>query len=107
VIDAVAAGADAAIPAIAVSDTIKVVDAAGTVVATPDRATLVAVQTPQAFRADVLRKAHASGSEGTDDAALVEAIGCRVVTVAGEPANRKITDRSDLDWAAGQIEVGG
>ena len=82
-------------------------DAEGTVVATPDRATLVAVQTPQAFRADVLRKAHASGSDGTDDAALVEAIGCRVVTVAGEPTNRKITDRADLEWAAGQIGVGG
>ena len=107
VIEAVAAGADAAVPAIAVSDTIKVVDAEGTVVATPDRATLVAVQTPQAFRADVLRKAHASGSDGTDDAALVEAIGCRVVTVAGEPTNRKITDRADLEWAAGQIGVGG
>jgi 2-C-methyl-D-erythritol 4-phosphate cytidylyltransferase len=107
VIAAVVAGADAAIPAIAVSDTIKIVDHEGAVVATPDRSTLVAVQTPQAFRADVLRKAHASGSEGTDDAALVEAIGCRVVTVAGDAANRKITDRADLEWAAGQIEVGG
>jgi 2-C-methyl-D-erythritol 4-phosphate cytidylyltransferase len=107
VIAAVVAGADAAIPAIAVSDTIKVVDHEGTVVATPDRSTLVAVQTPQAFRADVLRKAHATGSEGTDDAALVEAIGCRVVTVAGDAVNRKITDRADLEWAAGQIEVGG
>ena len=107
VIEAVEAGADAAIPAIAVSDTIKVVDAEGAVVATPDRATLVAVQTPQAFRADVLRKAHALGSEGTDDAALVEAIGCRVVTVAGDPVNRKITDRADLEWASRQIEVAG
>jgi hypothetical protein len=43
------------------------------VVATPDRRRLVAVQTPQAFRADVLRRAHAGGAEGTDDAALVEA----------------------------------
>lgn len=106
VIDAVLCGADGAVPAIPVSDTIKVVDADGTVLATPDRATLVAVQTPQAFRADVLRAAHAGGGEGTDDAALVEAIGGRVVTVPGDPRNRKITDRADLEWVAGQVEVG-
>ena len=67
--------------------------------ATPDRSSLVAVQTPQAFRADVLRRAHASGAEGTDDAALVERAGGRVVTVPGEPWNRKITGPDDLDWA--------
>jgi 2-C-methyl-D-erythritol 4-phosphate cytidylyltransferase len=99
VIEAVAAGADAAIPGVAVVDTIKVVDAGGVVVSTPDRASLVAVQTPQAFRASVLRAAHAAGGEGTDDAALVEAMGGRVVVVAGEAANRKITDPADLDWA--------
>jgi 2-C-methyl-D-erythritol 4-phosphate cytidylyltransferase len=99
VIDAVRAGADGAVPAIAVSDTIKIVDAEGTVVDTPDRSTLVAVQTPQAFRADMLRKAHAEGGEGTDDASLVEAIGGRVVTVPGDVNNRKITDRADLEWA--------
>ena len=64
VVAAVRAGADGAVPAVPVTDTIKVVDAAGTVVATPDRATLVAVQTPQAFRADVLRRAHAVGRRG-------------------------------------------
>jgi 2-C-methyl-D-erythritol 4-phosphate cytidylyltransferase len=105
VIDAVRAGADGAVPAVPVTDTIKVVDADGAVVATPDRATLVAVQTPQAFRAGMLRAAHAHGGEGTDDAALVEAIGGRVVTVAGEPGNRKITDRDDLAWAGEQIRA--
>ena len=67
-----------------VSDTIKVVDRRRRR-SSPRRiaSTLVAVQTPQAFRADMLRKAHAEGGEGTDDAALVEAIGGRVVTVAG------------------------
>jgi 2-C-methyl-D-erythritol 4-phosphate cytidylyltransferase len=99
VVEAVRAGADGAVPAIPVTDTIKVVDAAGRVVATPDRATLVAVQTPQAFRADVLRRAHESGAEGTDDAALVEAVGGTVVTVPGEVTNAKITDRADLDRA--------
>jgi 2-C-methyl-D-erythritol 4-phosphate cytidylyltransferase len=99
VIDAVRAGADGAVPAVTVADTIKEVDGAGVVVATPDRSRLVAVQTPQAFRADVLRRAHAGGAEGTDDAALVEAAGGRVVTVPGDPANRKITEPADLDWA--------
>jgi 2-C-methyl-D-erythritol 4-phosphate cytidylyltransferase len=99
VIGAVRDGADAAVPALPVTDTIKVVGADGAVVDTPDRATLVAVQTPQAFRADVLRRAHASGDESTDDAALVERLGGRVVTVPGEPWNRKITEPDDLDWA--------
>jgi 2-C-methyl-D-erythritol 4-phosphate cytidylyltransferase len=99
VIGAVRDGADAAVPALPVTDTIKVVGGDGAVVDTPDRATLVAVQTPQAFRADVLRRAHASGDESTDDAALVERFGGRVVTVPGEPWNRKITEPDDLDWA--------
>jgi 2-C-methyl-D-erythritol 4-phosphate cytidylyltransferase len=96
---AVRAGADGAIPGLPVTDTIKVVDVERAVVATPDRASLVAVQTPQAFRADVLRRAHASGGEGTDDAALVEALGGRVVVVDGEADNRKITHPEDLAWA--------
>ena len=105
VIDAVVAGADGAIPGVAVVDTIKVIDDSGLVVATPPRSSLVAVQTPQAFRADVLRAAHAPGSEGTDDAALVEAAGGRVVVVAGEVTNRKITDPADLDWAREQVAM--
>ena len=101
---AVVAGADGAIPAIAVTDTIKVV-ADGVVVATPDRASLVAVQTPQAFRADVLRRAHTSAGTSTDDAALVEAIGGRVVVVEGDTRNRKITRPDDLEWARRQLET--
>jgi 2-C-methyl-D-erythritol 4-phosphate cytidylyltransferase len=101
-VDAVSNGADAAIPAVAVSDTIKVV-ADGVVVSTPDRSTLVAVQTPQAFRAGVLRQAHDTGGDATDDAALVEALGGRVVVVDGEITNRKITVPDDLVWAEGQI----
>jgi 2-C-methyl-D-erythritol 4-phosphate cytidylyltransferase len=97
-IDAVVAGADGAVPAVPVADTIKVV-VDGTVVSTPDRSTLVAVQTPQAFRASTLRAAHADGGDATDDAALVEAFGGRVVVVAGEAANRKITVPDDLDRA--------
>ena len=57
------------------------------------------MQTPQAFRASTLRRAHESGAEGTDDAALVEAIGGTVLVVQGDELNRKITTRDDLDWA--------
>jgi 2-C-methyl-D-erythritol 4-phosphate cytidylyltransferase len=104
VIDAVIAGADAAIPAVPVDDTIKVV-AGDAVIDTPDRSTLVAIQTPQAFRAGVLRAAHASGGDATDDAGLVERMGGRVVVVAGADDNRKITKPADLDWARRQVAV--
>jgi 2-C-methyl-D-erythritol 4-phosphate cytidylyltransferase len=96
VVAAVRAGADGAVPGIPVSDTIKRV-VGGAVVATLDRDELVAVQTPQAFAAAALRRAHADGAaEATDDAALVEATGGRVVVVPGDPANTKITLRADL-----------
>ncbi len=104
VIEAVEAGADAAVPGIAVADTVKEIDARGVVVATPDRERLVAVQTPQAFAAGVLRQAHAAGGDGTDDAALVEAVGGRVVVVPGEADNRKITLLDDLLWARRRAE---
>jgi 2-C-methyl-D-erythritol 4-phosphate cytidylyltransferase len=99
VIDAIVDGADGAVPGIAVTDTIKQVRD-GVVVATLDRTTLVAVQTPQAFTAASLRAAHDSGAEATDDAALLERTGHRVVVVAGEATNIKITDSGDLDLAA-------
>lgn len=95
VIAAIRHGADAAITALAVVDTLKRVKDS-VVVETVDRSSLVAVQTPQAFRADVLREAHRSGADATDDAALVEAIGCRVVVVEGDPRSRKLTTFDDL-----------
>jgi 2-C-methyl-D-erythritol 4-phosphate cytidylyltransferase len=98
VIRAVADGADGAIPGIAVADTIKIV-ADGVVVDTPERSSLVAVQTPQAFRADVLRAAHRSGLDATDDAALVERLGGTIAVVAGDEDNRKLTKPADLEWA--------
>jgi 2-C-methyl-D-erythritol 4-phosphate cytidylyltransferase len=64
------------------------------------RDTLVAVQTPQAFAADLLRRAHAAGTEATDDAALVEALGATVRVVPGDPRNLKITTPADLDRVA-------
>lgn len=102
VIAAVRNGAGGAIPAIGVTDTVKLlaepfdVEHVGTVVDTPDRSRLVAVQTPQAFDAHLLRSAHDGGSDATDDAALVEALGGTVVVVAGDIVNLKITDPDDL-----------
>jgi len=96
---------DGAIGGVPVTDTIKEVreiDGRRRVEATLDRDNLVAVQTPQAFRADVLRKAHGGGPDATDDAALVEAIGALVVVVSGEAENLKITSPIDLA-AAEQI----
>ena len=109
VIAAVRAGADAAIPAVPVTDTIKIVaaDGSGRVESTPVRSTLVAVQTPQAFKASALRNAHAAGESGvdaTDDAMLVERAGGVVVVVAGEQRNRKITTPEDLEWARREVE---
>jgi 2-C-methyl-D-erythritol 4-phosphate cytidylyltransferase len=97
-VDAVRAGADAAIPAVAVTDTLRTID--GGVV---DRDRLVAVQTPQAFAADALRRAHSNSPEATDDAAVVEAAGGRVVLVAGDRWNLKITEPADLAVAEAML----
>ena len=95
VIAALVEGVDGAVPGVPLTDTVKqVLD--GRVTATLDRAELVAVQTPQAFRAEALRRAHASNGDATDDAALVEAAGGVVVVVPGEPFNVKITRMEDL-----------
>jgi 2-C-methyl-D-erythritol 4-phosphate cytidylyltransferase len=104
VIDAVRAGADAAIPALEVVDTLKRVQG-DRVVDTVERDMLVAVQTPQAFRADALRAAHEHGGNATDDAALVEASGGTVVIVAGDPRNLKVTTMADLALAETLLEA--
>jgi 2-C-methyl-D-erythritol 4-phosphate cytidylyltransferase len=99
VVAAVRDGADGAVPGLAVTDTIKRVardGAAAVVESTMDREGLVTVQTPQAFRYDALVRAHAGGPDATDDAALVEAAGGRVVVVAGEAGNVKITGPEDV-----------
>ncbi len=94
-------GADGAVPGVPPSDTIKAVDESGRVTDTLERARLVAVQTPQAFGAALLRQAHDAASTGgaTDDAMLVEALGGTVLVVPGESANLKITDPGDLGTA--------
>jgi 2-C-methyl-D-erythritol 4-phosphate cytidylyltransferase len=104
VIAAVRDGADGAVPGLAVSDTLKRVDDVR-VTGTVDRVGLVTVQTPQAFAAGVLRAAHASRGEATDDAALVEELGGTVVVVPGDPRNLKITGPADLMIAAALLET--
>lgn len=103
VIERVAAGADAAVPGVPLTDTVKRVDDRGRVLETLDREELVAVQTPQAFRAGVLRDAHRGEPDATDDAALVEELGSTVVVVPGDPRNLKITFPSDLRIAELQL----
>ena len=101
-------GADGAVPGVPVHDTIKEVDDAHNVTATLDRRTLVAVQTPQGFRADVLRRAHERDmTDATDDAALVEALGGRVRVVPGDPGNLKITTADDLRDAQHRLLIPG
>jgi 2-C-methyl-D-erythritol 4-phosphate cytidylyltransferase len=95
VIQAVRGGADAAIPAAPVTDTVKEVGVDGHLV-TLDRSRLVAVQTPQAFRAELLKQVHRDGGEATDDAALVERAGGRVELVTWSEPNLKITSPTDL-----------
>lgn len=97
VLAALRAGAPAVVPVLPLADTVKQVDAAGTVVRTVPRAQLRAVQTPQGFARDVLIRAHAAAAgPATDDAALVEALGVPVTTVAGAPEAFKVTGPLDL-----------
>lgn len=98
VIAALEAGADAAVPGVPLADTIKKVDENQVVVDTIDRSTLVAVQTPQGFRLAALVAAHEAAPDeyATDDAALIESMGGRVVVVAGDAGGFKITTPDDL-----------
>jgi 2-C-methyl-D-erythritol 4-phosphate cytidylyltransferase len=103
-VDRVLAGlvdADGAIPGVPVTDTVKRV-ADGRVEATLDRSALVAVQTPQAFRADSLRRAYAAADDpgaATDCASLLEGAGMTVAVVEGDPGNLKVTTAADLERA--------
>ena len=89
----------AAIPGSPLRDSVKEV-ASGRVVRSVDRDRLHAVQTPQIFSHDILSRAHATAAEeraaATDDAMLVERIGCEITVVPGEPSNLKLTEPGDL-----------
>ena len=88
------------VAAVMLKDTVKRVDAEGAVVDTPSRETLRAVQTPQTFAAALIRGAHerfaASAERATDDAALAERAGCRVMLTEGDVENIKLTTPEDM-----------
>jgi 2-C-methyl-D-erythritol 4-phosphate cytidylyltransferase/2-C-methyl-D-erythritol 2,4-cyclodiphosphate synthase len=92
-------GETAVIPALNVIDTIKEVDRDGYVRNTLERSALKAVQTPQGFAVNVLKRAHEASQDATDDAALVEALGIKVKTIAGEARAMKITNPQDIATA--------
>jgi 2-C-methyl-D-erythritol 4-phosphate cytidylyltransferase len=101
VVAALREGHQAVVPALPVADTIKAVDANSVVIATPERAGLRAVQTPQGFHTELLLRAYersesASESDTTDDAAMVENLGAQVFVVDGDPMAFKITTALDL-----------
>ena len=113
VVAAVEGGADAVVPGLPVTDTVKQVDGADLVVATVDRSALRAVQTPQGFRREVLDAAYAGPESGsaTDDAGHVERAGGVVVVVPGAEEAFKVTRPLDLVLAeavlAGRRQAGG
>lgn len=98
----------AALPVIPVADTIHVMNADATVAQTLDRAMLGAAQTPQCFRADLLRdilaRAQRENIEGTDEAGLAVRFGYTVKGVPGDPRNLKITVPEDLEVAESYLE---
>jgi len=98
----------AALPIIPVADTIHQMNADSTVVQTLDRSMLGAAQTPQCFRAEILRdvleRAEVEGLEGTDEAGLAARFGYRVKGVPGDPRNLKITVPEDLAIAESYLQ---
>lgn len=95
----------AAVPATPITDTVKQVDEQGRIVASPDRAHLCAVQTPQAFRFDLILEAHrgAARADLTDDAAVAEAAGHSTFVFDGDFANMKVTTMQDLHEAEARL----
>jgi 2-C-methyl-D-erythritol 4-phosphate cytidylyltransferase len=99
-IDALEPGIDGAIAAVPMTDTVKAVATDGRVLRTLDRSTLWAIQTPQVFKADILRRAlerdAAALAAATDDAWLVDDAGGVITVVESFPENIKVTRESDL-----------
>lgn len=106
---AMARSEGAALPAIPVTDTVKRVSQ-GFVVETLSRSELFAAQTPQGVRFELLARALEAAlrtsATVTDEAMAVEALGERVAVVPGDPRNRKITTREDLEWAEKSLAGG-
>jgi 2-C-methyl-D-erythritol 4-phosphate cytidylyltransferase/2-C-methyl-D-erythritol 2,4-cyclodiphosphate synthase len=98
----------AAVPGLALVDTVKEVDTAGRIVATPQRTSLRTVQTPQAFRFSLILDAHRRAAKDcvtglTDDAAIAEWAGHKVHVFEGEPENMKITSADDIALAESKM----
>ena len=106
---AVAAGAPAVVPGLPLVDTVKQVDESGTVVATPPRASLRAMQTPQGFRRDVLRARTRRGRRALGDRRRRpgRALGLPVLVVHGDPRAHKMTTPDDLDRVVALRDSGG
>ncbi len=99
VVAALRDGASAVVPGLPVADTLKRVDDTDHVADTVDRSVLRAVQTPQGFAADLLRRAHVGAKDATDDAGLVEALGLPVRVISGDAMAFKVTTPFDLKLA--------
>ena len=97
----------AVVPVVPVRETVKEWDRKGRTLSTVERSLLYRAQTPQAFRAGILReayeKADAAGRRGTDDASIVEAAGYPVTPIPGEESNIKITIPEELRMAEGLL----
>jgi 2-C-methyl-D-erythritol 4-phosphate cytidylyltransferase len=93
-------GWDGVVPGLPVGDTLKRAGSDGDVQETVSRDGLWAIQTPQAFTAEALRRAQEEGAEATDCAGLVEAAGGRVKIVEGDPRLLKVTSPADLETVA-------
>lgn len=113
VLDRVHQTGEAVVPGVPVADTLKQVDDHGTVISTVDRASLVAVQTPQGFTREELAAAHDSaqaravtsgaGDAPTDDAEVVQRFGGTVHVVPGDPLAHKVTTPADLVMLEGTL----
>jgi 2-C-methyl-D-erythritol 4-phosphate cytidylyltransferase len=99
VIAAVEEGADAAVPGLPLTEAVATVDGSGHTGTTHAAAGHVLVQTPHAFRAEILRRAHASGADAVEDSSLVAAFGAKVAVVPGDPRNLHVTTPEELALA--------
>jgi 2-C-methyl-D-erythritol 4-phosphate cytidylyltransferase len=98
-------GWDGAVPGLPIADTLKRVARDGAILETVERESVWAVQTPQAFVADTLRRAYGDGGAGTDCATLVEGVGGRVKVVDGDPQLLKVTTSDDLAKVATWLDA--
>lgn len=96
VVDAVRSGADGAVPGLSVREAVRVVRD-GWMLGDLERSMIVLVQMPQAYKASILRRAHADAPEVVEDSLLVRRLGGRVRVVAGDPVNIHVATTADLE----------